>query len=117
MEGGVGCERTLVLAGAASESVMAAAAELSRPTIGDRSLEQSCSPSLSREIVCEVFRSLHNLAGQVSDVLWSRGLGTGLPLPPFSLARRQGPPEACRVWDPAGVAEAGGGAWAGCPVG
>ncbi|XP_069414839.1 MAP3K12-binding inhibitory protein 1 isoform X6 [Ovis canadensis] len=64
MEGGVGCERTLVLAGAASESVMAAAAELSRPTIGDRSLERSCSPSLSREIVCEVFRSLHNLAGQ-----------------------------------------------------
>uniref|UniRef100_A0A8C2P4T8 MAP3K12 binding inhibitory protein 1 n=1 Tax=Capra hircus TaxID=9925 RepID=A0A8C2P4T8_CAPHI len=64
---------------------MAAAAELSRPTIGDRSLEQSCSPSLSQEIVCEVFRSLHNLAGQVSDVLWSRGLGTGLPLPPFSL--------------------------------
>ncbi|XP_006043898.2 MAP3K12-binding inhibitory protein 1 isoform X4 [Bubalus kerabau] len=43
---------------------MAAAAEPSRPTIGDRSLERSCSPSLSREIVCEVFRSLHNLAGQ-----------------------------------------------------
>ncbi|XP_055274234.1 MAP3K12-binding inhibitory protein 1 isoform X3 [Moschus berezovskii] len=64
MEGGVRCERTLVLAGAASESVMAAAAELSRPTSGDRSLERSCSPSLSREIVCEVFRSLHNLAGQ-----------------------------------------------------
>lgn len=86
----MGCERTLVLAGAASESVMAAAAELSRPTIGDRGLERSCSPSLSREIVCEVFRSLHNLAGQVSEVLWSRGLGSGLPLPPFSRARRQG---------------------------
>ncbi|XP_055412480.1 MAP3K12-binding inhibitory protein 1 isoform X5 [Bubalus kerabau] len=45
---------------------MAAAAEPSRPTIGDRSLERSCSPSLSREIVCEVFRSLHNLAGQLN---------------------------------------------------
>ncbi|XP_010815467.1 PREDICTED: MAP3K12-binding inhibitory protein 1 isoform X4 [Bison bison bison] len=45
---------------------MAAAAELSRPTIGDRGLERSCSPSLSREIVCEVFRSLHNLAGQLN---------------------------------------------------
>ncbi|XP_043345990.1 MAP3K12-binding inhibitory protein 1 isoform X3 [Cervus elaphus] len=45
---------------------MAAAAELSRPTIGDRSLERSCSPSLSRDIVCEVFRSLQNLAGQLN---------------------------------------------------
>ncbi|XP_070334124.1 MAP3K12-binding inhibitory protein 1 isoform X8 [Odocoileus virginianus] len=45
---------------------MAAAAELSRPTIGDRSLERSCSPNLSRDIVCEVFRSLQNLAGQLN---------------------------------------------------
>ncbi|XP_065762312.1 MAP3K12-binding inhibitory protein 1 isoform X4 [Muntiacus reevesi] len=45
---------------------MAAAAELSRPTIGDRNLERSCSPNLSRDIVCEVFRSLQNLAGQLN---------------------------------------------------
>ncbi|EPY79236.1 MAP3K12-binding inhibitory protein 1 [Camelus ferus] len=43
---------------------MAAAAELSLPTIGERNLERSCSPNLSREVVCEVFRSLHTLAGQ-----------------------------------------------------
>ncbi|XP_066884677.1 MAP3K12-binding inhibitory protein 1 isoform X9 [Kogia breviceps] len=45
---------------------MATAAELSRPTIGDRSLERSCSPNLSQEVVCEVFRSLHTLAGQLN---------------------------------------------------
>ncbi|XP_070321331.1 LOW QUALITY PROTEIN: MAP3K12-binding inhibitory protein 1-like [Odocoileus virginianus] len=59
---------TLVLVGAASESVMAAAAELSHPTISDRSLERSCSPNLSRDIVCEVFRSLQNLAGQFAPL-------------------------------------------------
>ncbi|XP_026966892.1 MAP3K12-binding inhibitory protein 1 isoform X5 [Sagmatias obliquidens] len=46
---------------------MATAAELSRPTIGDRSLERSCSPNLSQEVVCEVFRSLHTLAGQEEE--------------------------------------------------
>ncbi|XP_068389837.1 MAP3K12-binding inhibitory protein 1 isoform X5 [Eschrichtius robustus] len=45
---------------------MATAAELSRPTVGDRSLERSCSPNLSQEVVCEVFRSLHTLAGQLN---------------------------------------------------
>ncbi|XP_016007601.2 MAP3K12-binding inhibitory protein 1 isoform X1 [Rousettus aegyptiacus] len=45
---------------------MAAAAELSRPTIGDRSLEQSCSPNLSQEVLCEIFRSLRTLAGQLN---------------------------------------------------
>ncbi|XP_019604719.2 MAP3K12-binding inhibitory protein 1 isoform X2 [Rhinolophus sinicus] len=45
---------------------MAAAAELSRPSIGDRSLEQSCSPNLSQEVLCEIFRSLHTLAGQLN---------------------------------------------------
>lgn len=61
--------------GAACEGVMAAAAELSRPSIGDRSLEQSCSPNLSQEVLCEIFRSLHTLAGQVSDGLWEWGYG------------------------------------------
>ncbi|MBV97068.1 MAP3K12-binding inhibitory protein 1, partial [Eschrichtius robustus] len=65
-EGGVGCEGSSVLAEAAYESVMATAAELSRPTVGDRSLERSCSPNLSQEVVCEVFRSLHTLAGQLN---------------------------------------------------
>lgn len=69
-EGGVCCEHTLVLVGVAYESVMAAAAELSRATLGDRSMERSCSPNLSQEVVCEVFRSLHTLAGQVSGGLW-----------------------------------------------
>ncbi|KAF6351767.1 MAP3K12 binding inhibitory protein 1 [Rhinolophus ferrumequinum] len=45
---------------------MAAATELSRPSIGDRSLEQSCSPNLSQEVLCEIFRSLHTLAGQLN---------------------------------------------------
>lgn len=82
-EGGVGCEGFSVLAGAAYESVMATAAELSRPTIGDRSLERSCSPNLSQEVVCEVFRSLHTLAGQVSGGLWEKGSGNRLAPPPF----------------------------------
>uniref|UniRef100_A0A5F9CI35 MAP3K12 binding inhibitory protein 1 n=1 Tax=Oryctolagus cuniculus TaxID=9986 RepID=A0A5F9CI35_RABIT len=45
---------------------MAAATELSYPSIGDRDLERSCSPSLSREVLCELFRSLHTLAGQLN---------------------------------------------------
>uniref|UniRef100_A0A8C8YWG7 MAP3K12 binding inhibitory protein 1 n=1 Tax=Prolemur simus TaxID=1328070 RepID=A0A8C8YWG7_PROSS len=45
---------------------MAAATELSRPSSGDRSLERSCSPSVSREVLCEVFRSLHALPGKLS---------------------------------------------------
>ncbi|XP_045441392.1 MAP3K12-binding inhibitory protein 1 isoform X5 [Pipistrellus kuhlii] len=45
---------------------MAAAAEHGRPCVGDRSLEQSRSPSLSQEVLCEVFRSLHTLAGQLN---------------------------------------------------
>ncbi|XP_058396691.1 MAP3K12-binding inhibitory protein 1 isoform X3 [Diceros bicornis minor] len=45
---------------------MAAATELSRPSIGNRSLERSCSPSLSQEVLCEIFRSLHTLAGQLN---------------------------------------------------
>ncbi|XP_066198264.1 MAP3K12-binding inhibitory protein 1 isoform X3 [Saccopteryx leptura] len=40
---------------------MAVAAELGRACIGDRSLEQSCSP---QEVLFEIFRSLHTLAGQ-----------------------------------------------------
>lgn len=59
---------------------MAAAAELSRPCVSDRSLEQSCSPNLSQEVLFEVFRSLHTLAGQVSDACGSRGTGTTRPL-------------------------------------
>ncbi|XP_054572533.1 MAP3K12-binding inhibitory protein 1 isoform X4 [Eptesicus fuscus] len=45
---------------------MAAAAEHRRPGVGDRSLEPSCSPSLSQEVLFEVFRSLHTLAGQLN---------------------------------------------------
>ncbi|XP_055990119.1 MAP3K12-binding inhibitory protein 1 isoform X2 [Sorex fumeus] len=45
---------------------MAAATELSRPGIGDRSLEMSGSPSPSQEVLCEVFRSWQTLAGQLN---------------------------------------------------
>ncbi|KAM8783724.1 MAP3K12-binding inhibitory protein 1 isoform 3-T3 [Rhynchonycteris naso] len=42
---------------------MAGAAELGRAYIGDRSLEQSCSP---QEVLFEIFRSLHTLARQLN---------------------------------------------------
>ncbi|XP_073853349.1 MAP3K12-binding inhibitory protein 1 isoform X8 [Macaca fascicularis] len=45
---------------------MAAATELSRPNSGDRSLERRCSPSLSREVLYEIFRSLQTLVGQLN---------------------------------------------------
>nr|XP_054304658.1 MAP3K12-binding inhibitory protein 1 isoform X3 [Pongo pygmaeus] len=45
---------------------MAAATELSRPSSGDRSLERRCSPNLSREVLYEIFRSLHTLVGQLN---------------------------------------------------
>ncbi|XP_004612182.2 MAP3K12-binding inhibitory protein 1 isoform X2 [Sorex araneus] len=45
---------------------MAAATELSRPVIGDRSVEMSGSPSPSQEVLCEVFRSWQTLAGQLN---------------------------------------------------
>ncbi|XP_003471941.1 MAP3K12-binding inhibitory protein 1 isoform X1 [Cavia porcellus] len=45
---------------------MAAATDLSCPNSNDRSLEQSCSPNVSREVLCEIFRSLHTLAGQLN---------------------------------------------------
>ncbi|XP_058285687.1 MAP3K12-binding inhibitory protein 1 isoform X3 [Hylobates moloch] len=45
---------------------MAAATELSRPSSGDRSLERRCSPHLSREVLYEIFRSLHTLVGQLN---------------------------------------------------
>ncbi|XP_006835564.1 PREDICTED: MAP3K12-binding inhibitory protein 1 [Chrysochloris asiatica] len=45
---------------------MAAATELSRPNSSDRSLERGCSPNLSREVLCETFRSLRTLAGQLN---------------------------------------------------
>ncbi|XP_059566797.1 MAP3K12-binding inhibitory protein 1 isoform X9 [Myotis daubentonii] len=45
---------------------MAAAAEHRRPCVGDGSREQSCSPSLSQEVLLEVVRSLHTLAGQLN---------------------------------------------------
>ena len=65
-----GCEHNLVVAGVACEGVMAAAVELSLSNSGDRSLERSCSPSLSQEVLSEIFRSLHSLVGQVSGDLW-----------------------------------------------
>ncbi|XP_026369400.1 MAP3K12-binding inhibitory protein 1 isoform X1 [Ursus arctos] len=45
---------------------MAAAVELSRSSSGDRNLERSCSPNLSQEVLCEIFRSLHSLMGQLN---------------------------------------------------
>ncbi|XP_010630973.1 MAP3K12-binding inhibitory protein 1 isoform X2 [Fukomys damarensis] len=45
---------------------MATATEFRRPSNNDRSLERSCSPNLSREVLCEIFRSLHTLAGQLN---------------------------------------------------
>ncbi|XP_032720010.1 MAP3K12-binding inhibitory protein 1-like isoform X2 [Lontra canadensis] len=45
---------------------MAAAVELSLSSSGDRSLERSCSPNLSQEVLCEIFRSLHSLVGQLN---------------------------------------------------
>ncbi|XP_048654638.1 MAP3K12-binding inhibitory protein 1 isoform X3 [Marmota marmota marmota] len=45
---------------------MAAATELSHPSSSDSCLEGSCSPNLSREVLCEVFHSLHTLAGQLN---------------------------------------------------
>uniref|UniRef100_A0A8D2AMV0 MAP3K12 binding inhibitory protein 1 n=1 Tax=Sciurus vulgaris TaxID=55149 RepID=A0A8D2AMV0_SCIVU len=45
---------------------MAAATELSHPSSSDSSLEESCSPNLSREVLCEILRSLHTLAGQLN---------------------------------------------------
>ncbi|XP_029806649.1 MAP3K12-binding inhibitory protein 1 isoform X5 [Suricata suricatta] len=45
---------------------MAAVAELSRSSSGDRSLERSCSPNVSQEVLCEIFRSLHSLVGQLN---------------------------------------------------
>ncbi|EPQ06989.1 MAP3K12-binding inhibitory protein 1 [Myotis brandtii] len=45
---------------------MAAAAEHRRPCVGDGSREQSCSPSLSQEVLLEVVRSLQTLAGQLN---------------------------------------------------
>lgn len=63
---------------------MAAAAELSRPSLDDRSREPGCSPNVSQEVLCETFRSLHTLAGQVSDGLWEEGYGNRpVPLPTF----------------------------------
>ncbi|VFV31109.1 map3k12 binding inhibitory protein isoform cra_c [Lynx pardinus] len=44
------CEHNSVVAGVACEGVMAAVAELSRSSSGDRSLERSCSPNLSQEL-------------------------------------------------------------------
>ncbi|NP_001295039.1 MAP3K12-binding inhibitory protein 1 isoform 3 [Homo sapiens] len=44
---------------------MAAATELNRPSSGDRNLERRCRPNLSREVLYEIFRSLHTLVGQL----------------------------------------------------
>lgn len=68
--GGEVREHNLVVAGVACKGVMAAAVELSRSSSGDRNLERSCSPNLSQEVLCEIFRSLHSLVGQVSGDLW-----------------------------------------------
>lgn len=75
----------VVAVGASYEGVMAAAAEFSRSSIGDRSLEHSCSPNLSQEVLCETIRSLHTLAGQVSDGLWESGCGNHPVFAPFFL--------------------------------
>ncbi|KAL1789781.1 MAP3K12-binding inhibitory protein 1 isoform X2 [Sigmodon hispidus] len=59
---------------------MAAAAEQSSSSSSERDLEQSSSLLLTREVLCELFRSLHTLTGQLNlrdDVVkitidWSR---------------------------------------------
>ncbi|XP_076406744.1 MAP3K12-binding inhibitory protein 1 isoform X2 [Peromyscus maniculatus bairdii] len=45
---------------------MAAAAEPSSSSSSERSLEGSSSPLLTREVLCELFRSLHTLTGQLN---------------------------------------------------
>lgn len=45
---------------------MAAAAEHSSSSSSERNPERSSSPLLTREVLCEIFRSLHTLTGQVS---------------------------------------------------
>nr|XP_004649182.1 MAP3K12-binding inhibitory protein 1 isoform X2 [Jaculus jaculus] len=45
---------------------MAAATELGASSSGDRSLERSSSPLFAREVLCEIVRSLHTLAGQLN---------------------------------------------------
>ncbi|KAM4853731.1 MAP3K12-binding inhibitory protein 1 isoform 2-T2 [Thomomys bottae] len=45
---------------------MAAAAELSFPSSHGGDLERSYSPHRSQEVLCEIFRSLHTLAGQLN---------------------------------------------------
>lgn len=52
--------------GARREGVMAAAAEHSSSSSGERNLERSSSPLLTREVLCELFRSLHILTGQLN---------------------------------------------------
>lgn len=44
----------------------AAAAELSRPSLGDRSVEANGSPSPAQEVLCEIFRSCQTLATQLN---------------------------------------------------
>uniref|UniRef100_A0A1W2P7F0 MAP3K12 binding inhibitory protein 1 n=1 Tax=Mus musculus TaxID=10090 RepID=A0A1W2P7F0_MOUSE len=48
---------------------MAAAAELSSSSGSERSLEQCSSPLLTREVLCEVFRSLHTLTRQIYSLI------------------------------------------------
>ncbi|XP_055464699.1 MAP3K12-binding inhibitory protein 1 isoform X1 [Psammomys obesus] len=45
---------------------MAAAAERSSPSSSERNPERSSSPLLTREVLCEIFRSLHTLTGQLN---------------------------------------------------
>lgn len=52
--------------GGCREGVMAAAAEPSSSSSSERNPERSSSPLLTREVLCELFRSLHTLTGQVS---------------------------------------------------
>ncbi|XP_008829038.2 MAP3K12-binding inhibitory protein 1 isoform X2 [Nannospalax galili] len=45
---------------------MAAAVELSSPSGSDRTVERSSSPLLAPEMLCDIFRSLHTLTGQLN---------------------------------------------------
>lgn len=96
---------------------MAAAAEPSSSSCSERNPERSSSPLLTREVLCELFRSLHTLTGQVSGgavgasrssppVLSEAGAAepsgpvpaAGMPRPPVAVVtgRSRGPAACCR---------------------
>lgn len=89
---------------------MAAAAEHSSSSSSERNLEQNPSLLLTREVLCEVFRSLHTLTGQVSGGAAGRGGGgaEGEHLGPVPLVLSEaGVAEPARTVCAAGVPRTG----------